>query len=268
MTDFITVARQLALQASSKVIEIGQRTFQKSKKKDKSWVTEADLESDRILRDGLVAAFPDHAVLTEETGLIGREGSDWTWLIDPLDGTKAYANGISGYSVMVGLLKEGRPYLGVVVDPVSGFIYEALRGTGTYLTKNGVKERVFVSKRNDFSKMPLVISPGFPEPKLKILLEHFKTSVAASINSVGIKVGFLVRQEADVYINYHSVHYWDTCAPLIILEEAGGTFTRLDGERLSYDMKKTSYGHDTLTIASNGTRHDELRNLTRTLAFP
>lgn len=256
--DFLSKAKELAQQASEKIIEIGQRSFQKSKKEDNSWVTEADLASDQIIREGLLKAFPQHAILTEETGLIGREGSDWLWMIDPLDGTKAYAKGIPGYSVMVGLLKEGIPCLGIVVDPVLGLTYEAVRGQGSFLTEKKIKKEIRVSQRNDFSQMPLVVSTGFPEDKLKQLQITLKGPLCLPINSVGIKVGHLVRQEADIYLNHHSVHYWDTCAPQMILEEAGGCFSRIDGKPLSYEMNK-NYSHESLTLATNNTRHEEIR---------
>jgi len=254
---YLDTAKKLALKASQVVLDLFRQTISKSKKEDNSWVTEADLRSDEILREGLQKSFPDHSLITEENGISGAKNSDWVWLIDPLDGTKAYEKGIEGFSVMVGLLKSGIPYLGVVVDPLKDFIYEAVKGGGAFLTYKGKKSRLHVSERQEFSKMPLVISPGFPQEKLKPIQEKLQSPLVPPINSVGIKVGLLVRQVADIYINHHSVHYWDTCAPQIILEEAGGVFTKINGDPLTYELTG-NYSHHALTLASNGPCHDEL----------
>ena len=256
----IEIARELALKASNEVIQLLHQPIHQERKKDRSLVTEADLRSDAVLREGLAKAFPDHAIVSEESGISGSSGSEWIWLIDPLDGTKAYAKGISGFCVMVGLLKEGRPHLGVVVDPLQNLIYEAVRGEGAYLTSGGKRSRLQASSRSDFLKMPLVTSTGFPKEVQDRIIARLKSPICEPINSVGIKVGMLVRQEADIYINHHTVHYWDTCAPQVILEEAGGRFTRLDGKPLKYDLA-TDHSHNSLTLATNGTRHEELVDL-------
>ncbi len=258
--EFLATASRLAQQAALKVMELLKGPIAKERKEDRSLVTEADLRSDAILREGLARAFPDHAILTEESGLSSNLKSDWTWLIDPLDGTKAYAKGIPGFSIMVGLLKRGQPHLGVVVDPLEGFVYESVRGGGATITLKGEKKRIEVSKRKEFSEMPLVVSTGFPADKLRRIRGQLRGPLLDPINSVGIKIGLLVRQKADIYVSHHSVHYWDTCAPQVILEEAGGVFTRLDGRPLTYSMD-SNFSHGSLTLASNGRCHAELVRL-------
>lgn len=230
------------------------------KKADKTTVTQADLDSDKIIRQGLQKAFPEHGILTEEYGVLGKQNSDYFWLVDPLDGTKAFAKQIPGYCVMIGLLYQGQPYLGVVVDPREGRRYEAIRGGGAFQVYQENRTQVHVSSRHQYPEMPLIISTGFPEKKLERTLQQLKSPLVDPINSVGIKVGLMVRQVGDIYLNHHGVHYWDTCAPQVILEEAGGTFTLLDGTPLSYPMGKSAR-HSGPTLASNGTRHKDLVRL-------
>ena len=129
-TLFLEKAIELAGHASEKILEISKTDFKTEKKEDSSPVTIADLEADKILREGLLQRFPTHAILTEENGLIGNEKSEYTWLIDPLDGTKAFAKKIPGFCVMIGLLRAGIPHLGVVADPLEKSIYFALKGEG------------------------------------------------------------------------------------------------------------------------------------------
>lgn len=228
-----------------------------SRKEDRSLVTEADLKSDAIIREGLAKAFPDQAVLTEENGIIGRRDAEFVWLIDPLDGTKAFAKALPGFSVMIGLLKNGRPHLGVVVDPLQSRLYEAVRGEGAFQEHSGSRSALKVSSRKQVEDLRIVVSTGFPEKAASKLKAICPGPWLAPINSVGIKVGLVVRQEADVYVSHHPVHYWDTCAPQAILEEAGGVFTKLDGSPLAYDLN-SDFAHKGLTLATNGTRHKEL----------
>src|SRR3989338_7241823 len=130
--EFVDVARQLAMEAGRRLMELRQTTLVKERKADRSLVTNADREADRFIRAGLRQHFPRHAILTEESGMDGRPDSEFVWVVDPLDGTKAYVRETKGFSVMIGLLRGGQPYAGVVMDPWEGHLYDALRGKGTY----------------------------------------------------------------------------------------------------------------------------------------
>jgi 3'(2'), 5'-bisphosphate nucleotidase len=255
---FLDVARPLALKAAAALMTLRQSPLSKRQKADHSVVTNGDLEADRIIREGLRRAFPDHAILTEESGLEGDATQEFVWVVDPLDGTRAYVKGTRGFSVMIGLMRAGKPYAGVVADPWDGQLFSAVRGAGTFFSQGGSLEAelVHVSKRNVWSEMPLISSTGFP-PKAKAAIEKaLPCRWLPALNSVGIKVGVLVRQLADLYLNHHDVHYWDTCAPQVILEEAGGRISYLDGNPLRYEMRG-EYRHAMPTLATNAQRHDE-----------
>ncbi|MGQ0644294.1 MAG: inositol monophosphatase family protein [Elusimicrobiota bacterium] len=255
---FLPAARALSLRAARRVMELLKDPLVTSRKEDRSLVTNADHAANDIIRQGLREAFPDHAVFSEETGREGPAGADYVWLVDPLDGTKAYARNVPGFSVMVGLLHKEKPVLGVVADPWEGSLYEAVRGAGCYYTHQGETRRARVSERSDWAAMPAITSTGFPEK----LRDHLQAAFPPlrfldPLNSVGVKVGVMVRGDADVYVNHHPVHYWDTCAPLVILEEAGGVMTLWDGSPLAYPLSAAPR-HAGPTAASNGPRHAEL----------
>jgi len=264
---FLQVARNLALDAAKVVLGFLHGPIDKRQKSDNTPVTAADLASDRLIREGLRREFPEHGVLTEETGYQAGSNSEFTWVVDPLDGTKAFAKGIPGFSVMIGLLHDGIPVLGVVADPLEDRLYEAVRGQGAYHLFQGHREAVRVSDRREFSEMPVVISTGFPDEKLALARQSLGFPLVPPINSVGIKVGLLVRQIGDIYLNHHGVSYWDTCAPQVILEEAGGLMTLMDGGKLSYDLN-SGREHPTPTLASNGTRHQDILEWCRRLGIP
>ncbi|MGI5292306.1 inositol monophosphatase family protein [Nonomuraea polychroma] len=101
-------------------------------------VTDLDLASEKLLLERILTAYPSHSVIAEESGLVGDAGGEWTWLVDPLDGTNNVAIGLSAFVVGVALCRDGLPVLGVVHDPVSGHTWSAVRGRGA-LSSEGVR---------------------------------------------------------------------------------------------------------------------------------
>ncbi|KAB8189964.1 inositol monophosphatase [Nonomuraea phyllanthi] len=93
-------------------------------------VTDLDLASEKLLLERILTAFPSHTVIAEESGLVGAAGGEWTWLVDPLDGTNNVAIGLPAYVVGVALCRGRRPVVGVVHDPVSARTWSAVRGRG------------------------------------------------------------------------------------------------------------------------------------------
>jgi fructose-1,6-bisphosphatase/inositol monophosphatase family enzyme len=233
-------------------MQLRQSPLVQQHKADHSLVTNADFAADQLIREGLRAAFPSDAILTEESGLQGSPQSEFLWVVDPLDGTRAYAKGKAGFSVMIGLLKGGLPYIGVVADPLEKRSYEAERGLGAYCDGR----LVHVSERTQWDQLRVVTSTGFPEKAAAELKRTMTGAWLEPINSVGIKVGLLAREAADIYINHHQVHYWDTCAPLVILEEAGGQMTYLGGAPLLYPLDGR-FRHAGPTLATNRHCHQQ-----------
>ena len=268
LNPFLDVARTLALEAGAKIVALRQSPLVQNRKPDHSLVTNADHEADRIVREGLRKAFPEHSILTEESGLEGPVQADYLWVVDPLDGTRAYAKGVTGYSVMVGLLKDGLPHAGVVFDPLEGHLYEAVRGEGAYHTFGNIRQKARVSSTDEIRKMPVITSTGFPKTTEDSLRQRFSGRWIAPVNSVGVKIGYMVRGLVDIYVNHHSVHYWDTCAPQIILEEAGGTITFLDGTGVNYSFEAGTYQHRGPTVATNAKCHEDILTIIRSLKPP
>lgn len=253
----LSIVRDLVREAGGRVMELLLSPLVTSRKADHSLVTNADHAANDLLCAGLRRRFPGYGVLSEETGLEGPPGAEFLWVIDPLDGTRAYAKGLPGFSVMVGLLRNGQPEAGVVYDPMTETLFEAARGQGTFRWRGRVRTPLRVSDRREWGAMPVITSRGFP-PALRLALEKSGgLRFLEPINSVGIKVGYLVDGRADLYLNHHPVHLWDTCAPLVILEEAGGRMTHWDGTPLSYVLDGR-YAHSQATVATNGPRHDDL----------
>ncbi|NRQ34335.1 inositol monophosphatase [Nonomuraea sp. NN258] len=101
-------------------------------------VTDLDLASEKLLVERILSAYPGHAVIAEESGLLGASGGEWTWLVDPLDGTNNVAIGLPAYVVGLALCRAGRPVLGVVHDPVTAQTWSAIRGRGALASGGGL----------------------------------------------------------------------------------------------------------------------------------
>ena len=257
----LSAAVGLARQAGEAVMAVTATEMTRDRKSDNSLVTNADLQSNELILSGLADRFPEDGILSEESGAVEASRNELLWVVDPLDGTKAFAAQIPGFSVMLGLLWRNEPVLGVVYDPLDGWLYSATSGGGARVVPPGETHGrpLQVSSRSDAHEMRLICSPGLPENASRAFSDQIGLRAGPSINSVGIKVGLLARQEGDVYFNYHSVTYWDTVAPLVVAQEAGAEATMLDGRPFAYRPEEGDTLHAGPSLITNGTCHDSLR---------
>ncbi|MEZ4266032.1 MAG: 3'(2'),5'-bisphosphate nucleotidase CysQ [Myxococcota bacterium] len=267
LSDELRVATELALAAGAAIERIRVEGFAAERKADRSLVTRADLASESLIRRGLTAAFPSDGLLSEEAAGIIASRSGRTWVVDPLDGTHAFVHGQPGYAVQVGLLDRGVPVLGVVYEPLFDRLYQAVSGAGAWLStpELGAPTRLQVSTRSARAEMPLITSTSMDADERQRLRDGLGLADAGGLRSVGCKVGTLVRQVSDVYISEHPVHLWDSLAPLVVLQEAGGVMTLADGRPLLYDLAPERLAHPGPFVASNATAHTDLCDETRRL---
>ncbi len=198
-------------------------------------VSEADHAANRTLLDALGEHFPHDAVLSEESrDRPERLAAERVWIIDPLDGTREFLDGVAEFSVMIGLAVSGRPVLGVVYEPVSRRLFRAVRGHGAWLEQGGTVRQL----RPPAAMRPprLVGSRSHPDPLIARMRDALDVVDEQPSGSVGVKCARIALGERDLYV--HPVPYlkeWDTCAPEIILREAGGSVTDCRGQALRYN---------------------------------
>ena len=221
-------------------------------------VTIADRTASQIIVEGLAESFPDDGILSEEeTDVIEiRTSRNRVWMIDPIDGTQGFINKDGDFGVQIGLTENGEVVLGVVFLPFHDELFYAVKGAGAFLVENGgVPERLQVSGKTDFSAMVLAVSRNHLSPKMSRVSKDFVFRDVIHRGSVGLKVGLIARQIADLYIHLSPrTKFWDSCAPQIILEEAGGRMTDLFGAPLRYDLDDVQ-NHNGI-LASNGAVHE------------
>lgn len=198
-------------------------------------VTEADHAANRVICAGLSEAFPDDAVLSEESrDSAARLAADRVWIVDPLDGTKEFLACNGEFAVMIGLAVAGRAVLGVVNLPARDELFAAAEGAGAWREADGGRWPLRCSPAPE--ALRLVGSRSHAEPLVVRLQRAMGITDVLPSGSVGVKCALIAAGERDLYL--HPVPYlkeWDTCAPEVILREAGGEVTDCLGEALRYN---------------------------------
>jgi len=221
-------------------------------------VTAADRVASRIIVKGLAETYPEDAVLSEEEidEKKDRLSSDRVWVIDPIDGTAGFIKKDGDFAVQIGLAENGTPIVGVVYLPAWDILYFASTGNGTYfIEKNAEPTRLTVSDTLELDQMNIAVSRDHRSPKMTRIVEELGLRGEIGRGSVGVKVGMIAERTCDVYIHLSPrTKFWDTCAPQIILEEAGGKLTDLFGTEIRYDRGNVVNLNG--IFASNGAAHD------------
>ncbi len=221
-------------------------------------VTEADVNASRIIVNELSMAFPDDAILSEEEfdDTERRMSTDRVWIVDPLDGTAGFVKRDGDFAVQIGLAERGVPQLGVVYLPFHDVLFYAVKDGGCFsVSKGGEPVKTRVSDRSIPNELRLAMSRNHPSPRMGRIIESFGFDSLVRRGSVGLKVGLIAEQTCDIYIHPSPrTKLWDTCAPQIILEEAGGRFTDLFGNEMRYDRAELQNQNGIL--ATNGASHD------------
>jgi len=228
-------------------------------------VTQADRTVNELIVRALRESFPDDGILAEESVDTDRRiGRSRVWMIDPIDGTKGFIAGTGDFAVQIGLAVEGRACLGVLYAPATDVLYWAARGHGAWVLRPTSEaeraartERLGVTGETVLARMRLAESRSHRSPRMESVVRALGVHAEVRSHSVGIKVGLLVEQQADLYIHLSpKTKQWDTCAPEAVLAEAGGRMTDLWGEPLQYNTPDVLNRNGIL--ASNGATHAQV----------
>lgn len=230
MHPMLNIAIRAARRAGDLIVRNLDRapTLEVTSKAQNDFVTEVDRAAERAIIEVLHRAYPDHAILAEESG--AQAGDEYQWIIDPLDGTTNYLHRYPQFAVSIALAHRGRLYQAVVYDPLKQDLFTASRGAGAQL--NGRRIRV----RNETKLDNALLGTGFPfrhrhliDPYLaqfKALLERtagIRRAGAASLDLAYVACGWL-----DGFWEM-GLKSWDMAAGALLIEEAGGLVTDLDG---------------------------------------
>jgi 3'(2'), 5'-bisphosphate nucleotidase len=258
----LRVACELARAAGAAILELYEGPLhikQKTSADDVEPVTQADTIANEMIVTGLKREFPNDGILAEESEDTKRRlDKSRVWMVDPLDGTNGFIDGNGDFAVQIGLAEDGQCVLGVVYQPLPGLLYRAVRGEGTWIERPQFEpEKAIVSDNRTVSAMRLAASRSHRSPRMNRVVSTFGFQEEVQRGSVGIKIGLLIEQQCDVYIHLSSrTKQWDTCAPEVILTEAGGRLSDLFGYPLNYNVPDVQNRNG--LVASNGVSHDQI----------
>lgn len=213
-------------------------------------VTDADRNAEKIIVETLRSHFPDHGFLAEESGATRRD-SEYCWIIDPLDGTTNFAHGLPIFCTSIALEVRGDIVLGVVYDPMRNELFRAEKGNGAYLNDS----RIEVSRTSRLAESLLVT--GFPynvRSNPRNAIQHFsqfliRTRAVRRLGSAALDLCYVAAGRFDGFWEVF-LNPWDMAAGVLLVQEAGGVFTDLEGH--------PSTVHESTLLVSNGHIHDAM----------
>jgi myo-inositol-1(or 4)-monophosphatase len=217
-------------------------------------VSEADIAVDKLLRERLTQLMPDCGWLSEETeDDHARLAAARLWVVDPIDGTRAYVNGRTDWSISVALVERGRPVAGAIFAPMEDGLYLAIAGDGA--TRDGVPLTASASASFDEAQA------AGPKPMLGELARAIPEIVAVpKVHSLALRLARVASDRLGVAFASKSSHDWDLAAADLIVHEAGGALTTLEGETTVYNSAAARHG---ALIAAGRARHRRAVAITR-----
>ncbi|MBT3662608.1 MAG: 3'(2'),5'-bisphosphate nucleotidase CysQ [Candidatus Marinimicrobia bacterium] len=235
MISELNIAKDAAFEAGSIIMSYYNTDYEIKDKGYHNPVTTADHAADTLLKKTLMAARPDYGWLSEETvDSPARLSKERVWVVDPLDGTKEFIEGVPNFVVSVALVENGYPVVGVLYNPVTKEMFTAEKSKGAFLndapilcsTKESVSEMVILNSRSE-TRRGLWKSYDGIFGKLK------------AIGSVAYKLGLTAAGKADIFASLRPKNEWDICAGNCIINEAGGKLIDLNGHQRLYNQKNT-----------------------------
>ena len=228
--------------------------LQVSSKAPGDFVTSADKRTEKIIVEELQKAQPNYGILTEESGILNGSNNKNRWIIDPIDGTMNFLNGIPQFAISIGYEENDEIKCGVIFNPITNEMFCAEKGNGAYLNNS----RIRVSNKKKFQESLLVT--GGPKQTSKIKEKIFSEYIKISKNvtnirkfgSAALDMAYVACGRFDGYWQ-REINLWDVAAGIVIVKEAGG-FVDFFEEESKLSLKKN-------ILATNSSIHSELKDL-------
>ncbi|HSO87423.1 MAG TPA: inositol monophosphatase [Draconibacterium sp.] len=247
------------LEAGNILMEnFGNITEYSVKESQSSIVTKADIESEKKIIEIILEIFPEHNTLGEETGFQFRN-SEFTWVIDPLDGTSNFAAGLPWFGVIICVLKNSVPFMSACFLPVQNELYFAEKGKGASL--NG--EKIAISKETELKNILAAYSldysdeTGKTEREAKVIQQLVSRIRNLRSTNCIIDLCYTADGKLGACIN-QTTKIWDIAGPGLIIEEAGGKVTDMQGNLFDFSLNADNYDRNFTIVGSNKLLHSEL----------
>jgi len=252
----MNLIKRACLKASKSLIrDFGEiENLQVSTKSPGDFVSSADKRTEKIIIDELQKAHPEYGIITEEAGIINKSNNQNRWIIDPIDGTMNFLNGIPQFAISVGYEEQSEIKCGVIFNPITNEMFFAEKGNGAFL--NNTRIRVSNKKRIEDA----IIVTGGPKKASKIKEKIFSEYIEISnkvanvrkFGSAALDLAYVASGRFDGYWQ-REINYWDVAAGIIIMKEAGG-FVDFFENNINTPLKKN-------ILASNSKIYAEFKAL-------
>jgi len=251
----LDIAIKAAIEAGNEILEIYKKDFDTFRKKDDSPITEADLRSNEIIKKSLSKT--KYLILSEEDkDDQNRILEKIIWIIDPLDGTSDFIDRTGEFTVMIALIENKKPILGVIYWPIEKTLFVAQKNRGAFKFSNNKWDKISVTKINKFSNCRIVGSRHHLSDTEKKFIKKLGINDFTSVGS-SLKVGKISSGLAEAYITTtNKIKEWDTAASYCIISEAGGRMTDMLGNDLTYNNKNVY--HQNGILVTNGLIHNKI----------
>lgn len=243
MDEYLAFAQDLAKQGGKLILDNFGRKIDVELKADHTPVTEVDKAINQLIIDAVKAKYPEHGVDGEEASH-GTGKEDLQWVVDPLDGTQCFIDGVKQSTCIIGLTKQGKVLLSAVYDPFQDRLYSAVKDKGAYCNQ----EPIHVS--DQALKGSRVLGDTIAQSYEAVFEEA--GAVLEDAHGAGFTCMAVAYGEVDALLK-SSIDYHDVGPSSLIVQEAGGKFTNLEGNEVLFDG---SYSGP--VVVSNGTCHDEI----------
>lgn len=231
--EYLASCCEIVRQAGALIMGYFSREFATRQKNDKSPVTDADIEANRLIVNALSELSPHIPIIAEEDEMPGAEDHELFWLVDPLDGTRSFVRGEPEFTVNIGLIYQRQPVLGVIYGPPQDELYYGSVGQGAFHSlDNAAAQRISV-RAPSADGFDVVRSRSHPSKATAAYLETLKIKNMVSASS-SIKFCRVAEGKADLYPRFGRTMEWDTAAGHAILLAAGGRVETTEGKPLTY----------------------------------
>lgn len=237
----LEAAKHAAVEAGKAIMEIYQNVdITVEYKSNHSPLTIADKAADKMIAEELKSSFPSYAFLSEEEkDDKSRLENDYCFIVDPLDGTKEFIKRNGQFTVNIALAYRHESVMGVICVPVTGELYYAAKGYGSFAeSPDGKIRKLSVSSNTDISSLRVVMSSSHGCRQMDDLIEKYQFTNLVKVGS-SLKGCMIAEDKADVYYRFNPTMEWDTAAMQCIVEEAGAVFRQMDGTRMLYNRKNS-----------------------------
>lgn len=232
LSKHLKLAKEAAFKAGGIIASYYGKNLEVTHKSAVQPLTKADLEANDAIREILKKNFPDYGWLSEEdTDNLDRQPKSHLWIVDPLDGTRDFINHNPEFAVSIGLAVDKKSILGIVYNPITEELFHAVKGHGAFLND----KKISVKKRQSGEKMELIVSRSeYNRGDWDALKGTFKIS---STGGCAYKMAKIAEGVADGTFTHNPKSEWDVCAGEIIVQEAGGIVTKIDGKPIVYNRE-------------------------------